>query len=92
MRHEEAAEKVHPGAFEFRPVRNLVRTVIGWTFEIPRLEDGRKIESSVDFGWVTADGEVSRDRLGKVWTAQQNLKAYLAMKRQRPVDVLEKRA
>jgi hypothetical protein len=92
VKHEEAVKKVHPGACEFRPVRNLVRAVIGWTFEIPRMEDGQKIGASVDYGWVTEDAEVSSDKLGNVWAAQQNLRAYRSVKRQRPVNVLEKRA
>lgn len=77
MIHEEAARKVHPGACEFQPVRHFLRVVLGWTFEIPR--EG---EASVDYGWVTNDGEASQDKLGNKLDAERALKAYLPVRRE----------
>lgn len=93
MKHEDAVGRVHPGARDFHPVRNALRTVVGWTFEIPRLnEEGDRIESSVDYGWVTVEGEASSDRLDYRSTAARSLKAYRSVRRSEPVDIMGKRA
>lgn len=77
MIHETAAKEVHPGAAEFKPVRNLPGTsVIGWTFEIPKENSA----VSIDYGWVTLDGEVSGDRLNRLDRAVRNLRAYRSVK------------
>lgn len=86
MIHEKAAKEAHPGARDFKPVRNLARRVVGWTFEIPR--DG---EASVDFGWVTAGGEASSDMLERQLDAERGLRAYCSL-RGRSVNEWEKRA
>lgn len=77
MIHEDAARKVHPGACEFQPVRHFLRVTLGWTFEIPR--EG---EASVDYGWVTNDGDASQDKLGRKIDAERALKAYLPVRRE----------
>ena len=77
MIHEEAARKGHAGACEFRPVRHFLRVTLGWTFEIPR-ED----ETSVDYGWVTNDGEASQDKLSNQLNAERALRAYLPVRRE----------
>lgn len=87
MIHEDAARRVHPEAKEFKPVRNVWRRILGWTFEIPR--EG---EASVDYGWVTIRGEASQDVLGFRFDAEKSLKAYDSACGQRPVTPLEKRA
>lgn len=92
MRHEEAVKKVHSGAREFKPVRNLLRVVIGWTFEVPSLaKNGERIGASVDYGWVTAEAEVSSDKLSTEWRAERNLKAYRSAQRHRPMSELDNR-
>ncbi len=87
MIHEEAAEHVHPGAKEFRPVRSIFRAAIGWTFEIPR-KDGIGRE----YGWVTINGEVSGDRLRSWQNAERNLRAYVRIGRREAADHQEKHA
>lgn len=89
MIHEEAARKIHEGAVEFSPVRNMRRAVIGWIFEIPR-ED--KAAASVDYGWVTVEGEASGDVLANRFRAEANLKAYRSSRNRTPLNTLEKRA
>lgn len=83
MKHEEAARQVYPEAFDFRPVRNGLRVVIGWTFEIPGLEE---------YGWVTVEGEPSGDHLATRTAAGKSLKAYRSVRRAEPVDIMGKRA
>lgn len=89
MIHEEAAKVVHPGAIEFEPVRNILRVVIGWTFEIPREE-----AASVDYGWVTSDGQASGDKLTARFRAEKSLRAYsrTALRRHESYDTLGKNA
>lgn len=77
MIHEQAVREVHPEAKEFRPVVHFLRVTLGWTFQIPR--EGQE---SVDYGWVTADGEVSGDRLEDEEDAVRNLKAYLPVRKE----------
>ncbi|MFE0472442.1 hypothetical protein ACFW2V_12595 [Streptomyces sp. NPDC058947] len=79
MTHEEAVLEKHPTACEFRAVRWLGSSLIGWTFEIPA-----EVEEDVRYGWVTdrwvnrAEGEqVSADRLRDRRSALINLDQYV---------------
>jgi hypothetical protein len=77
MIHESAAKRVHPEAKEFKPISSFGK-IIGWIFEIPQGEG----VASIDWGWVTSDGEVSQDRLARSEDAVRNLKAYRKQRRQ----------
>lgn len=81
MIHEDAVLEVHPEAKEFRPVKPLLSGLFGWTFEVPRGND----RHAKAYGWVTFDGEVSKDTLGSRVQAERNLRTYV---RTRPAPPL----
>jgi hypothetical protein len=89
VKHEEDARAVHQGAQDFRVATRLGK-VVGWTFHVPR-EKGHDF-SHDGFSWVDLDGNAPTDTFGTRHTAEKVLKGYLRMKRQAPVDTLEKRA
>jgi hypothetical protein len=74
MIHEDAVLAVHPQASEFRPVKPFMSGFLfGWTFQVPA---GRE-QIAKKYGWVTHDGEVSRDTLRHRDQAGMNLKTYV---------------
>lgn len=71
MQHEDAVLQKHPDAYEFRPARNAIGGVLaGWTFTVAAPDGG------IAYGWITADLEVSVDRLSDRKRAVKNLRAY----------------
>lgn len=91
LKHEEQAKQVHGEANDFKAViSRLTRKVIGWTFHVPHNPGA---EYSHDgFSWVDLDGDVPSDTYGTRHVAADTLRDYLKLKRQTPVNVLEKRA
>jgi hypothetical protein len=76
--HEDAVFEKHPTAREFRAVRWLGSSLIGWTFEIPDESEGGVRYGWVTQKWVTRDAEeVSSDRLGERKSALINLDQYV---------------
>lgn len=74
MIHENAVLTRHPKAKEFRPVKKALGPLLGWTFEIPS-ENSSSL--AIAFGWVTCDGESSKDILRLRKTAEGNLRSYM---------------
>lgn len=71
--HEVAAQKEHPSAKEFQPVKkSFSHLLYGWTFMVE--EAGTNFPR---FAWVTSDGEVSTDLLRVRGDAARNLKIYV---------------
>lgn len=89
LNHEEKARETHPKASDFRPATRLGR-VIGWTFHVPR--DPSKDYDHDGYSWMDLEGDVTSDTFNTRHEAQGVLKGYLRMKRQTPVNPLEKRA
>lgn len=89
LNHEERARETHPKASDFRPATRLGK-VIGWTFHVPR--DPSKDYDHDGYSWTDLEGNVTSDTFRTRYEAQVVLKGYLRMKRQAPVNPLEKRA
>ena len=91
LKHEGDARKVHERAEDFRVVTSgLRRTVVGWTFHVPRNPDEPLGSGGVS--WVDVDGDVPTDTYSTRHQAADTMKAHLRQKRQAPVNELEKRA
>lgn len=89
LNHEEKARETHPKASNFRPATRLGK-VLGWTFHVPR--DPSKDYSHCGFSWIDLAGDVTSDTYNTRHEAQEVLKGYLRIKRQTPVNPMEKRA
>jgi len=89
LSHEGEARETHPKASDFRPATRLGK-VIGWTFHVPR--DPSKDLNHDGYSWMDLEGDVTSDTFNTRHEAQGVLRGYLRMKRQAPVNPLEKRA
>jgi hypothetical protein len=80
-KYEDDAIAVHPTARDFRPVEVglAAKKVLGWTYST-RQDNGDGIPLSAfpqGFGWVTVQGDVSRDVAASRRDAIRNMRAFL---------------
>lgn len=92
LNHEEAARRVHPGAYGFETVTGLWGKLLGWTFKVPREsrpEGPAGMLVSDRHSWMTADHETTSDTFVGRWDASKSLKDYLRVKGQIPKNSQE---